>query len=112
MVIRSYTNGKKTYSHKVGIGDNEVVLYFGVKMPEEDIKEFANTLGIKGKVKEFYACVVVNNLSTPRTFIAYKTVDDVIVELFGISTGIKAVTILKDGFMAGGNNETNISDNV
>ena len=99
---KSYMNGKRKYSHFVFVGKSEIILYFTVEMQRSDINAFAKILHIKEKVQEFYACVVINESTAPRTFIAYKNENWEDKELFDISTVISPIEILKGSIERGG----------
>lgn len=100
-MIEAYKTGAKSFSHCVIVGDKEIVLYFTVEMSESDIKAFAKMLNINAKVKGFYACVILNESTAPRTFIAYQDNDSQDRELFDVSTGISAMDILKGSIKRG-----------
>lgn len=98
MTVSAFTNGRKKFSHCVAVGGKEVVVYLEVDMKPEDVKEFANMLSIKDKVDRFYACVVINDIATPRTFVAHGYGVDNVTEMFDISTGVSPVKLLREVF--------------
>lgn len=100
-MVNAYKNGNKKFSQSIVIGGSELVLYFEVEMDQKDIDNFARLLSLSGKVTGFYACVVLNDKTTPRTFVAYKRDDDSVHELFDISTGISPISILKGSIEKG-----------
>lgn len=102
MVISEYKNGSKKFSHAMCIGNSEVIFYFSVSMSDGSINEFARILGIKNKVKKFYACVILTAACAPRTFMAYELAESGdIKEMFDISTGIDPIYIMRTGLVEG-----------
>lgn len=101
MTIEAFRNGSRKFSHSMTIGGEELILYYEVEMSADSIKEFAELMNIKEKVEKFYACVVITERNTPRTFIAYERKDGTSREFFNVSTGISVVEILRNSFMKG-----------
>lgn len=100
-MVRAYTEGSRKFSHSMFVSRSELILYFEVEMDEQSVNEFAKMMSIKDDVKLFYTCIVINEASVPRTFIAYKKTDGNIKELFDISAGVSPLKILRDSIVKG-----------